>query len=1848
MDWKSNLRRSQSQRSIPSSCNMPTWTQAALQGKTTSVSQLVARYQTTVSASKQEKQKQVFKEEVKETQLESLMWRNDDREQSRAKTSLTRSKSMGSLQNSAVSIEALKTLFESKAATGNKVKSSFTAAGFTAPHKAADIMPVMNGAVEEVVNQTWMEGRKTIGGTDFENIAASQADEKRRSVADFRNSSFIQSKEKLCVSVKAMSALYLSKVAPQESTQSLLKPAQDHSSESGKRVKLTKMAEDSQQKRDELFPAASARHQPGTEDISGAHFQQSMPSQLSKEKLFQKRQKCELRRLLKHTDPELKMLDEVVDEELAEVLSSETRVTTGETGYEGEVLSRCLIFENCALGDRAGQVSLYTPKMHRAEGTVERGDVSKTSAVFEEHEERPDNESVKGIVEDDKTLGSSPDPNIECEEEMIRIDVQATRRIFESQSVNRLNPNNKLQGKVSISGDEKGAVQKRKKEFEICSKENLRSNACTKPLNLKDQPHKQGPCGQSSDHQSSSREEVSTGETVFENEPTSLSDPETFGEIIKTSAALSQNNPFIPTNIEHSFIHTSKSQRSEENNGAAQDYLIDNVKNRTHLFESMPFDKIRHQNKDEIETMVENIKETLNRLYHINAIHSDGSIIEVNETMLAKKAKFTLLEGGPKIKYDEVTEGGAQNFLLQLLPRANLKCQITYLKEDHKGSMEASVVRVLVHQHQFTTIQDTEFKTATVVQLVEDILNQDNSLRKGVIIQEDVDKCAEVIVYSLYNYFDEEDVKHYCPPQGAEYDEPEPERGDVCKTDDQEQRRKGVIESTISCLLETSKDQTCQGSTRPEITVKGNVKLFKSCIEKGDLEYLKTLQAEPTEQEQKLEGIDLHHEQAEESSSEWVPVDVKRLKDMFSGDQRPVQPKQNACENIAQSTAISCAFTGKNQSSTECNVGVFSHGQVKDTFREHGDQTQEVPCNSTVVPQGSYLHRETHDDGRVHHAQLVEVVDDNNLQTAIQSLKQDEIETKSLNHSSKNQKFLVQESFKEPVISVTAGDIEHSGTKAEISQELEDPKEDSCTQPRWDEHPSASNISSEHQSNHQSENTETCPKDTNSELVLTTETCSKMGQNATEVVQKEHFQASMVSVDSTETTAAQQENDEVVFEGKLKAALDSLERSNLNVTRGDFRAAMIYRNSPKPHKERSQLEDAVFVQKPTMEEVCHVTESKSNQEPLIQEVSKDEGTGQIAELCETLNKAATGAVSEKRRRPVGSKPAIPPKPECLKVKQREIQSADTNKPEATQINTERPEVTVPQPLPITSTSLKDEYKQDLFKINGGANSGPDSVDHQRNELFEEAIQTSRETEVRHQDQGSIITLESKNTNENITNQQQDINATAEEKSPQDMNETDESHVDFHGACKKFGGKKALTVKNAPVKPKRVKIAQPDNKDNNASIFTHVVAESQQTVSGPSCNKPNTCGQTADSKDKQEKEMKHESKVEMREKKGRTETEDERRQRLSVHMDEIMRGNITAAMDIFDNLRKQEELRSILSRVEEIEQDTSEVDVRSLRGVFENVPDWVVSSNKKKQKKVKLENKEERMPSTKDNAESKSSMAHVFGDLERAREEIMNLKEQTLARLIDIEEAIKKALYSVSTLKSDSDIVGLSCLFKESLGTVQGSPSSGNIRKICITSSKTKSLQIQESPTAQGNTDLSLSLGASIDRTSAKKRASPPSSPAFISIQSAARKADKTEVLPQETTICPTCQHSPKTEEKFQTTKNVTCNSPAQNRKRDPRKGGKQKSSSKTFNPKRELSVLNVQTDHDGNSIMGTKTVTENYEKTDNFGNQFYSSKTSTVVTTHPETTTTTGQAVVSPAYQVTKYPEVQLPINQKP
>ncbi|KAF7669408.1 hypothetical protein LDENG_00203420 [Lucifuga dentata] len=282
MEWKSNLRRTQSLKTLPSSYDKPKWTEAGLWEKKASVSQLVARYQTTVEVStsiqvavKNNGTKITVPSsttilpphassqlESKESKLESLITRNNEREWSLAKTKLSRSMSMGNLQNSTRTIEALKALFESKPETPHEVRKNFRATS-TSLTKADDTTSMMNGEAKEEeerntqiplpaagpadhmkthekeddVTRKVVKRRKTIGGIDFEKIVTSQADDKRKSIADFRDSSFIQAKDKLCVSVKAISALYLSKVEP---TESLLKKAQDPSSDSGKRVKITK------------------------------------------------------------------------------------------------------------------------------------------------------------------------------------------------------------------------------------------------------------------------------------------------------------------------------------------------------------------------------------------------------------------------------------------------------------------------------------------------------------------------------------------------------------------------------------------------------------------------------------------------------------------------------------------------------------------------------------------------------------------------------------------------------------------------------------------------------------------------------------------------------------------------------------------------------------------------------------------------------------------------------------------------------------------------------------------------------------------------------------------------------------------------------------------------------------------------------------------------------------------------------------------------------------------------------------------------------------------------------------------------------------------------------------------------------------------------------------------------------------------------------------------------------------------------------------------------------------------------------------------------------------------------
>ncbi|XP_011365384.1 xin actin-binding repeat-containing protein 1 isoform X1 [Pteropus vampyrus] len=104
---------------------------------------------------------------------------------------------------------------------------------------------------------------------------------------------------------------------------------------------------------------------------------------------------------------------------------------------------------------------------------------------------------------------------------------------------------------------------------------------------------------------------------------------------------------------------------------------------------------------------------------------------------------------------------------------------------------------------------------------------------------------------------------------------------------------------------------------------------------------------------------------------------------------------------------------------------------------------------------------------------------------------------------------------------------------------------------------------------------------------------------------------------------------------------------------------------------------------------------------------------------------------------------------------------------------------------------------------------------------------------------------------------------------------------------------------------------------------------------------------------------------------------------------------------------QQELQSLLNEVQALEKEAaSSVDVRALRRLFEAVPQLGGAPQ---------------APATPRKPEA--SVEQAFGELRKVSTEVARLKEQTLARLLDIEEAVHKALSSMSNLQPEANTRG---------------------------------------------------------------------------------------------------------------------------------------------------------------------------------------------------------------------------------
>ncbi|KAM6989736.1 xin actin-binding repeat-containing protein 1 isoform 2-T2 [Tautogolabrus adspersus] len=1246
------------------------------------------------------------------------------------------------------------------------------------------------------------------------------------------------------------------------------------------------------------------------------------------------------------------------------------------------------------------------------------------------------------------------------------------------------------------------------------------------------------------------------------------------------------------------------------------------VKCTTWLFETTPLDKI----------IASSVADTLSYLYQMNYVHSSGIIIEANENKNVNMAKYVLVSNeGVQIQKEDIVGGNIRNIIVQLMLKPTLKPQVCLLKELEKGKVNTTVVELPVYQSSTTINLERDQRTQNIVQMIEEMLVQVKGLKKGIIMQETEEGQAEMSVYSLICNYETKTDSHVI--------------------------EKGDVKSTIGSLLATANSQRTAASCIVDKNEKGNVNLYKSCIEKGDLHYLKSLHAEAS-------GDEVDHSLLTEEHIEIVQGDVKEAK-------RSLCQQKDQVERTISDVLPGDVKNTKKVFSSECSINVENclpkeeiiPGDISTAKQQLAEKQPVIVEKEDIVAgdikatmqslerakqQSMIVEREIIKPGTIYDMDLsaeVPEVEHSHAQKEV-------ILSGDVKAAKKSLEIAKQQSMQVEREVVVPGKIYNLNVKTQ-EQSTSATTQSTCSSSSRCQQ-IKTNISKVSESGKARESYVSCEASQQSAVIVSNcapvslppfvsyECNGQTTEDETEGIVRGDVKAAIKSLQSAATEQKLLDKEDIV-RGNVQLALQSLEKSSVNVSKGDYKAAMIYRNSGRACSGRSE----------TVHNQCVVVSMPPSDTKLSPSISVTyEGQPTITTQNPSPNPVANGYSNSSSPESVSpppipqktsgklqvQRPALPPKPQWTKsVVVEEPNTPSSPAPEITCPITHNMKNAVIPPvqgkqLPKPSTdklqentrhnkiskeTLHETYQERCFDEE--VQHSDQATEHLPMDSKAQDIKKSKKTTPSTGSKSDCQGM-SLNNHEGVMERNviQKINAAEEiqicmknyaEEGKHEMN------MSLQAALKNFERKESHTLdKRIPSSSKKVKLIQDDLSD-------HEITNKASPQQNQSHLKP------------PERQTNLEDKVVLREKKVK-ETDDQRRQRLSVHKDEIMKGNVKAAMEIFDNLRKREELKGILSQVQEIEGETSNVDVSSMKTLYDNVPAWIETPSRNAQRRKTEEKKVEAEPQD-DDLESISSVETAFEDLEKASKEIMNLKEQTLAKLLDIEESIKKALYSVSNLKSEADIAGLSGLFDESLKSDQNLQPVNNIRKISIVSSKAKSGQIKETSDVnlQTTSDSSQSTEGVPRKVHNKpliRQSSSQSSPSFISIHSAARK-------PVEQPKSTMSTFNPKTDSHSHSCPDASSDLGLESVAVDTSKGGHSPA-------QRKVSVLEVKTvPEQPAGIIGKKTVSEMYEETDGFGNVFVSSVTSTIVTKHSDSKSSALFEVVgSPArYEVMTSPLIR-------
>ncbi|XP_048806549.1 xin actin-binding repeat-containing protein 1 isoform X1 [Lagopus muta] len=1626
------------------------------------------------------------------------------------------------------------------------------------------------------------------------------------------------------------------------------------------------------------------------------------------------------------------------------------------------------------------------------------------------------------------------------QEDIKKGDVQAARWRFETEPLDSF-PGGKISVPRTVDDVQKGDVQSNKQLFES---QQVGQKKYVRMVSVSDVQ----------------RGDVRTSTWLFENQPVDslYGDADRSSSISTVQREDSQKGDVKRCTwlFETQPMDTLKDPEVTVSTGTQEPIPRADVKSTTWLFESTPLDKFgASECSREAELKERTMRETLETLCTCQAIQHDGILIEANDMESVKMVKYQLSSpGAPEILKEEIVRGHLQGIMLQLLHRTNVEPQSVLVEEDREGKIKVSSLQLL---DQSEAIKGKEDLSGNVAKALQGLLSQDASIKKGMVIQETKSESVKMTLYSLLFHSVQQKVV------------------------------KGDVKSTIGNLMASSQEQKATVTVKREDNEKGNVQLFASCIEKGDLDYLKNLQQESEIQSlisaqaeqgtaesalRVLQGTNTHvlenKEQVEKVMAEAKPGAPEGAKKVFACESTG---KEGALEREVvravgvTGTTVQCLGKPQNLPTGMEKEEIMSGGlkvttksiqRVADVskntekeestsarLKEHKATMQGITQSKVTAERSEVVgEQQSLVTEQASQKQSEEKALGNDLQAAMQSLRLATAEARNIQHhvQSKLQRNReeVHTACRQQVASKqetkTLQSTVHQQESASTMRENASTAVRTTTTRVQEASQTHTSVSQKSIASHKkvsaseevqggqllSQKNQVVPsRDVSIKDGLYTATPVKTYinpfvesdykersvQEERDVIIRGDVQTAIRALQSAATEQRLVEKEDVV-RGNLKATLQSLEKSNVNVSKGDFKAAMIYRNAGQSYsvcKKKSETQvnnnqtavvasgsqaDNDFPPPPPVAvmkaEHCPPSTKATREGALTLLTSKDEAPGCFSPLQTPLPslpslscKPSDQNSTEKPKippkpeitAPPRKKPVPPPKPEHLL---HEAYSASTNK------STSRLTKSIPPPVPAKTPGLREisKPKPPPAELKLSCTEVCEQSDHRESQEKYSTLESSVDKSITVQDksmtiQGSERKLPKYPIKTPLQLAEERYKASKGGQGKFELDRAKPSkpvkngEVGFEAKQGMLNGKAAAPIscsrevvqrhsemcqqeerfssmsyaaspgraqtptmpgqtepstssvghdtppkrgddiaKNASTKVEREGVYNAYSSWESQRVMQQVNERKQTSHSVSFHQQPkNASKEEQQGNSEQPKRPDVEAEAPAQEKpavimreKAKSETEDERRKRLSVHKEEIMKGNVKEAMEIFENLRRQEELQEILTRVKEFEEETSKVDVKSLRSLFEKVPDWMV-----RQKALQAKQQDGAVTQTKDDTDSVSSVEMVFGDLERASAEIIHLKEQTLARLLDIEEAIKKALYSVSSLKSESDIAGLSGLFKESLGSTQSSTSSSNIRKISIVSSKAR----QEETTVETGEAASVEGAKAAEKTEVTKselevprqvhpRVSSPSSPSYITIESAARKPaesprtahsprdipspdrpdtpGKKDAFAQESSNSinhpsagssghdtspfekrpePTQTNAEENSVKQHTPANT--NNQVDEKERcppDASKGSCQcgvkggfpgycsPSTPSPQNPRRQKSILELKTGPDGSKLYGaTRTVTEQYEEMDQFGNKIITS--STTVTKQSETQTSSTCGVAShPQYEVSAPP----------